>query len=267
MALVFDIKHFAVHDGDGVRTTIFFKGCPLRCVWCHNPESLCSVVEQFNTVKVFDGVDLDIVKTVGEELSTDKLMEEIMKDAIFYNQSGGGVTVSGGEPLMQVDALLELLFRCKKQGLHTAVDTSGYASEEVFRRVVDSNLVDLFLFDIKLVDSTAHKNATSRGNTLIFNNLNYLASSGIRTVLRVPMIPQYSFTDSNIKLLIEFLATIKSTNIAEITLLPYHNIANHKYAQLGYHTLIDSSIQPLSKGALEPLQAELSALGWSVSIG
>lgn len=268
MALIFDIKHFAIHDGDGIRTTIFFKGCPLRCKWCHNPESLEFSIEKFDTQRLFDGKLINITETVGREVTTQMLMQEIMKDKIFYNNSnGGGVTISGGEPLMQIDSLLELLAKCKENSIHTAVDTSGYTSKANFKKLLDSGCVDLILFDIKVIDQKLHQEVTQRDNALILENLELLRNTQIRTIIRVPMIPDISFTQQNIEQLIEFLDKIKSSNITEISLLPYHNTAKGKYSRFKYKYLMNEDLQSLNREDLECVKQILQSKDWKVSIG
>lgn len=268
MALIFDIKHFAIHDGDGIRTTIFFKGCPLKCKWCHNPEGIRCGVETFEIERLFDGKQIKIRETVGREMSSDMLMQEVLKDRVFYKNSiKGGVTISGGEPLMQVDALLDLLLKCKNSGIHTAVDTSGHTDEGNFKRLLESGCVDLILFDIKVIDSTLHKDVTGQDNNAILNNLKLLKNSYIRTILRLPMIPDISFTPQNIEQLVNYLANIKSSNIAEISLLPYHNTANGKYARFNYKCAMPSDLKSLDRGELAEVRQLLQNKGWKVSIG
>ena len=169
--IIFNIKHFAVHDGPGIRTTVFFKGCPLSCRWCHNPESINPNLEEIEVP--YARVSVTAKKcgkdTVGKKVQVSEIMSEVLKDVIFYDESGGGITISGGEPLMQPDFLFSLLKECKIHNIHTCVDTSGYAPRKIIESIVD--YVDLFLYDIKLLDNEEHVRYTGVKNDRIFQNL------------------------------------------------------------------------------------------------
>jgi pyruvate formate lyase activating enzyme len=169
--LIFDIKRFALHDGPGIRTTVFLKGCPLRCWWCQNPESIREFPETIKVKSVSSSYNkfCEEESTFGKEYSVDSLMEELIKDRIFYEESGGGITFSGGEPLVQYKFLSETLNRCKKNGLHTVIDTSGYAPIESFNEIY--NMTDIFLFDIKMLNAELHRKFTDVSNELILRNL------------------------------------------------------------------------------------------------
>ncbi|MEA3462328.1 MAG: radical SAM protein, partial [Bacteroidota bacterium] len=147
MLTIFDIKRFAVHDGPGIRTTVFLKGCPLRCAWCHNPESQQMKPVTVDVTRKVNGKNVAGKRKYGEQVKVDELVEKVLRDVHYYEESGGGVTFSGGEPLLQPEDLLQLLEACKKHGLHTCVDTSGYASWEQFEAIVP--FTDLFLYDLK----------------------------------------------------------------------------------------------------------------------
>ncbi|MFI3322154.1 MAG: radical SAM protein [Rikenellaceae bacterium] len=268
MALIFDIKHFAINDGDGIRTTVFFKGCPLRCRWCHNPEGIKGGVESFAVKRLFDSVEIETIEKVGRIVTVEEIFEEIEKDMVFYaNSKGGGVTFSGGEPLRQIDELLKLLALCKERGIHTAVDTSGCVESYIFDRLTASGLVDLILFDIKGVDSDLHKKGTGRDNNLILENLKSLKDSSIRTILRFPAIPIYTYTAVNVDKMVDLISEIKCDNISEISLLPYHDIARGKYSKYSYEYLMPKSLKSMPKASLEDLKMRLEGLGWSVKIG
>lgn len=212
LGLLFDIKRFALHDGPGIRTTVFFKGCPLNCWWCHNPESL-------------DPEDAD---GIGSRKTPAELMSEIEKEVIFYDESGGGVTFSGGEPLMQPEFLEALLEDCKAKGIHTALDTTGCVAPDVFNPLVDK--VDLFLYDLKLMDDGKHKEYTGMSNQYSLENLKTLARKGKRVIVRFPMIPGITDTEENVKAVAAFVSELKK--IRDITILPYHKIAEDKYRRL-----------------------------------
>ena len=195
---VFNIQHFSIHDGPGIRTTVFFKGCPLHCKWCHNPESISEKREIIlyeercircgACVKVCTSGaahrDGDIIVT---ELSTEEVINEIVKDLVFYDQSGGGVTFSGGEPLLQYEFLTSILQFCKKQNIHVAIDTCGFASPEIIDMI--SQYTDLFLYDIKIPDSRKHEEFTGVPNEIIHHNLQRLVELGKEVIVRVPLIP------------------------------------------------------------------------------
>jgi pyruvate formate lyase activating enzyme len=226
--IIFDLKKYAIHDGPGIRTTVFFKGCPLACWWCHNPEGRNPEPEPVDPERVRARKyvkDPSREGTIGYEVSVQYLLEEIEKDRMFYEQSGGGVTFSGGEPLMQVDFLSALLEGCRDAGMRTAVDTSGYAPRQAFERIVES--VDLFLYDIKLIDSVEHIEYTGISNELILDNLAWLVEKGPRIVPRIPLIPGVTDTEGNLRGIARFLSALES--IDEVDLLPYNTIAEDKF--------------------------------------
>lgn len=210
--VLFNIKRFAIHDGPGIRTTVFLKGCPQRCWWCHNPESL--------NPGVFDGI--------GETRTAAQVMQEIEKEMIFYDESGGGVTFSGGEPLMQPEFLSILMDRCKKNEIHITLDTSGCVSPIVFNSVIDK--VDLFLYDLKIIDENGHKKYTGASNRFALENLETLSKKRKKTIIRFPMIPGITDADENVTAVANFVCSLKS--IRDIEVLPYHRTAEQKYRRL-----------------------------------
>ena len=222
---IFDIKHFAVHDGPGIRQTVFFKGCPLNCWWCHNPESQNPCVEKYIRTRKLDGMEFTKETSVGYSISSADLLEIIKGDQVFFSESGGGVTFSGGEPLMQHHFLKEIMLLCKESGIHMALDTTGFASDLVIREIAE--LTDLFLFDLKLLDSEKHVKYTGVPVTQIIRNLKWLDENHDDIVIRFPVIPGITDTDENIKAVKKFLSRLKNTR--SIDLLPYHNISNGKY--------------------------------------
>lgn len=213
--MIFDIKKFAIHDGPGIRTTVFFKGCPLDCQWCHNPEC------KSDKADLFPGLNQDQL--------FEKVLKEIKKDIIFFDQSGGGVTFSGGEPLNQMDLLIELLVASKEAGIHTAVDTCGHAEFNNFQKILDQ--VDLFLYDIKLIDNNTHRKYTGVSNDLIFENLRALAKTGKEICIRVPLIPGITDRDENLSGIAELIQSLDSLNTVD--LLPYNLFGKSKYRKLG----------------------------------
>lgn len=223
--IVFDIKRYAVHDGPGIRTTIFMKGCPLRCLWCHNPESFSPQIEEFDQVKRLGGKSVQEKIQIGKEYSVKSLVKEIEKDQLFFDESGGGVTFSGGEPLFQIDFLASMLRECKAMDFHTVVDTSGFAPKEHLEWIIEH--VDLFLFDVKQMDDEEHKKLTGVSNRQILENLAYLIDQKKKLIIRYPMIPGFNDSYENIMKMIRFLED--STYQSEIHILPYHRMGKDKY--------------------------------------
>lgn len=261
--IVFDIKRFAIHDGPGIRTTVFLKGCPLRCWWCHNPESQ-ELKPEIDIRKIkLDGNTFEQTRIVGQSMSVDEVMKEIDKEAPFYEESGGGVTFSGGEPLMQPDFLLELLMACKEKGYHTAVDTSGHAKLEYFQKILP--YTDLFLFDIKHLDFEKHKEYTGVGNTLILENLRQIAESKSKIIIRVPVIPGITNSEAWFS---EFKNYLKSfgNKLKEVHLLPYHSMANNKYQKFNKINKL-TDLTDLKKSDLKTVQKLLEEAGFTVKIG
>ena len=263
-ALIFDIRRFTVHDGPGIRTTIFFKGCPMSCVWCHNPESISPHQETVVKRVIFDGREIERRETIGQFYSAEELIGEIMKDRVFFDESDGGVTFSGGEPLMQHLFLKEAIIACRENGIHVALDTSGHASEKIFREIV--SLTNLVLFDIKETDEARHIKATGVSRKAIMHHLEWLAGTNIETILRVPVVPGYTFNENFIRSLEQLMTSVKSNNIRQIDLLPYHATAAHKYERCGYRNRMGNT-QTLEKKELLPMKAELEKTGWVVTIG
>ena len=229
--LIFDIKKCALHDGPGIRTTVFFKGCPLDCKWCHNPESRNAEPESFRLADCRGDQLLSgkTHETVGRTVTVDEVMNELLKDLIFYEQSGGGVTFSGGEPMIQADFLKAVLQDCKAEGLHTAVDTSGYVDYVEFEKL--KGLVDLYLYDIKLIDDRSHQEYVEVSNRLILENLKQLYTNGANLHLRFPMIPGITDTDENLEASALFVADL--SDVKEVSLMPYNKMGEDKADRFG----------------------------------
>jgi pyruvate formate lyase activating enzyme len=242
--IIFNTQKYALHDGPGIRTTVFLKGCPLSCWWCHNPEG------QARDPQILKAADNQAYKdeTAGRRATVDEIIREIEKDIVFYDESGGGVTFSGGEPLSQPQFLLALLRKCRQREVHTAVDTTAFSDREVFRQMLE--LADLILFDLKLMDDRAHKRFTGVSNRAILQNLTLAANSNTPLHLRVPIIPEITDTKENISAIAQYLKTLP--RLKRIDILPFHDSADKKYERLGM-------VNPM-QGALPPTQAHMAEI-------
>jgi pyruvate formate lyase activating enzyme len=261
--IIFDIKRFALHDGPGIRTTIFLKGCAASCWWCHNPESQSEGIEKAIRRNVFDGCIFEEEENVGRNITVDEVMAEITKDVVFYNESGGGVTFSGGEPLVQADFLSEVLNRCHKQGIHTTLDTTGYAAANIFKSIIP--IVDLFLYDLKFIDDSLHQKYTGVSNENILKNFHTLIGNQKPIIIRFPVIPGITDDKLNIEALLSYIARIQ-TSLLGIDLLPFHKIAGHKYTKLQKENLMAGTKEP-SKASLERMKHKFEKSGLPVKIG
>ncbi|MEI7492305.1 MAG: glycyl-radical enzyme activating protein [Bacteroidota bacterium] len=261
--LVFDIRKFTVHDGPGIRCTVFFKGCPLSCRWCHNPESQCGLPETSTKSVSLDGRIFTEEETAGTWMEVDDILKEVAKDRVFYDESGGGITISGGEPASQPEFLLSLLKELKAIGLHTALDTCGHTEWKNMMATMD--YIDLYLYDLKIIDEGLHLKYTGGANKLILENLKKLAGLGKKIIVRVPVVPGINDDDESFRALYLYLEPIgKALN--EINLLPYHAAAESKYKRFGKENLM-KDIKSLPKEALIKRKEELEALGYVVRIG
>jgi len=264
--IIFDIQHYAVHDGPGIRTIVFFKGCPLKCEWCCNPESqsffpqlrhidfkcksCLSCIEscKLNAVsfhennllrnfdscysckekQCFENCNFEALKISGAKYSVEKVIEIVSKDIPFYNNSGGGVTFSGGEPFSQPEFLFQLLKECKTKNIHTAVETCGWCNTEDIKKSI--NVIDLFLFDLKLLNDEQHIKFTGKSNRIILENLKFIAASQKKVIIRFPLIPGITDTSQNIN---EIITLMKDYNLKEICVEPYHTLGIEKYKEHG----------------------------------
>jgi pyruvate formate lyase activating enzyme len=216
---IFDIREFAVHDGPGIRTTVFLKGCPLRCAWCHNPEGFVCACQTMSTAAG--------QRPVGQDISAEALADILNRQAEIFAANEGGVTFSGGEPLMQAEFLVAVIDRLAN--IHVLLDTSGYADEGEFRSVVER--CNLVYFDLKLIDPALHRRFTGQDNAPILGNLRRLAELEIPYVVRVPLVPGVTDTDTNLTAIAEVLRDL--SGVQEVNLLAYNRAAGGKYPGLG----------------------------------
>ena len=252
---IFNIQRFSIHDGPGVRTIVFLKGCPLRCKWCCNPEG-----QEWAPENMITG---GISKLVGRDMTVREIMDEILRDRVYYNRSGGGgITLSGGECLWQPDFSEALLRASKEYGISTAIETTGYAEIDVIRRLLP--YVDTVLMDIKHTDPVKHKEFTTRDNGLILENAKHIARESKCLIVRTPVIPTFNDTPDEIRSIASFAKSLGS--VQEMHLLPYHRIGSDKYKGLG-RTYTMAHISPPSKEHMQELLEAVNATGLIGSIG
>ena len=274
---IFNIQRFSLHDGPGIRTTIFFKGCPLKCLWCQNPEglSISNEIFQYSAKCIgcksclescpegaisFDGQDVVIdrhicklcmicadncptgaLEALGMKMTIKEITDETLKDRVIFEESGGGVTLSGGEPLMQLDFVTELLKTMKELNINTAVETSGFVSMEALKKV--SPWTDLFLYDLKLLDPERSKEYTGISSKTIIDNLKYLAQNGSQLIIRMPLVPGINDHHDHLRLM---AVTLKENVINELELIPYHSLGANKYRGLNMEYQLQE-LEPPSK--------------------
>lgn len=250
---IFDIQRFSVHDGPGIRTTVFMKGCPLRCRWCHNPEGLlmlpqlqffeekcigCGLCGERNKLSDADNCPSEALKLCGRTVTEEEILNEVLKDRIFYADNGG-VTFSGGECLLQADFVAAVLKPAKDAGLHTAIDTCGYVEWESIEKTID--VCDLYLYDVKCVDPAKHKEYTGVDNSLIIDNLKRLSLVGKEIWVRIPVIPNFNNDEREMTEMSKLLSSIPS--LKQVTLMPYHTLGASKYKTLGLLYPYDTSLK------------------------
>ena len=291
---VMEIERFAIHDGPGIRTVVFLQGCPLRCGWCSNPESQqirtqlmhinsrctgCGTcanncphanIRMENGRPVFDRDKCitckscaeaclqNAIRFAGEALSVQDIMQVVLRDKAYYEQSGGGITVSGGEPFVQFSGLMRLLESCKKEGLHTAIETTGQVNPEKIKKAAP--LTDLFLYDIKHTDKALLKKETQADLQTILSNLSYLSGYPEKVVIRIPVIPGFNFNPKDIQSIFNLA---KEKGLTTIHLLPYHTLGKDKYEQLGLKYTYPHE-QMLTKEQLSPFKKMGEAMGLNI---
>ncbi len=251
---IFNIQRFSIHDGMGIRTIVFFKGCYMRCAWCCNPESQRYEIETLT--------EKDKTKTVGKDVTVGEILPELLADSPYYRRSGGGVTLSGGECLAQPVFARDLLRACKENGLHTTVESTGNAAWEHIEGILP--YLDLYLLDIKHMDSAKHKEYTTVGNERILENARKIADSGVELIIRTPVVPTFNDTPEEIRAIAKFAASLRGVN--EHHLLPYHRLGQDKYEGLGRSYSL-KEIEPPSQEKMEYLLSVAEESGLKVQIG
>ncbi len=251
---IFNIQRFSIHDGPGIRSIVFFKGCFLRCAWCCNPESQSYEIQTM----VENGKE----KTVGRDVTVEEILPELLADSTYYRRSGGGVTLSGGEMLGQPQFAKDLLNACKQHGLHTAVESTAFAPFETIEKVLP--YIDLFMLDIKHMDSAKHKEYTGQPNELILQNAKKLAQSGVELIIRTPVVPGVNDSEKEIRAISKFAASLPS--VKEYHLLPYHRLGQDKYAGLGRNYAL-KEILPPEQERMEYLLSVAQESGLKCQIG
>jgi pyruvate formate lyase activating enzyme len=296
---IFDIKRYSIHDGPGIRTTVFLKGCALRCLWCHNPESIhpgpqlmhwpsrCArchacvkacptgaIAADAAGAVIIDRSRCDLcgrcaeaclydaVQVVGREMSVEDVLAEVERDRIFYEQSGGGVTLSGGDPSVQSDFAEALLDGCRSRGIRTALDTAGLSANGAFERL--ARKADLVLYDIKCFDETRHRDFTGVSNAPILENLERLTASGPEIWVRIPLVSGVNDDDGNIRRTIAFLASLKT--VRRVGLLPYHAGGLEKALRIGQASSFRKFAAP-SEGRIAAIETAFREAGFDVRRG
>ncbi len=283
---IFDIKKFAIHDGPGIRTTLFLKGCPLNCLWCHNPEGIQNRINLWyferkciqcnscisacpnkalshgkgddpyisinrskcdNSGACVKACPTTALTFDGYEMEVNEAVDKLMQDKIFYKQSGGGITISGGDPLFQYDFSREVLKKCRTQGVHTAIETCMYAKKEIFQSFF--GLVDLFIVDIKIMDPDKHQKYVGTGNDLILSNFKTLSKSNQNILVRIPLIPEITSTEDNIRSISQFV--VKNAPDTAIELINFNPLAENKYRLMGKDNISLSEMKPYSQKELD----------------
>jgi pyruvate formate lyase activating enzyme len=297
--IIFDIKRYAIHDGPGIRTTVFFKGCPLNCTWCHNPEGIkeepevilrpnrcdpdctacisvcpheaitkknseirinkskCDLCGKCGDICVYEAVEM-----AGKKVTDLEVLNEVLKDSLFYEDSSGGVTLSGGEPTIQPKFLKALLKRFRQKNISTILDTSGFAPFEIFEDIQRD--VDLFLYDLKVMDDDKHRKFTGVSNKLILENLRRLSRNGSKVIARIPLIPGVNEDEKNLKETVDFLKSVG--NIHRVNILPFHKSWCEKYKALNQEEP-KISFKPISDTQQEEIRSYMAGFGFDVKIG
>ncbi len=284
--LVFNVQRFSLHDGPGVRSTVFMKGCPLTCAWCHNPESR-SPRQDFIRLRhrcmgcercTDEELDMEVVtgrteadveacptgalQAVGRKVTSGELTRELLHDRVFFDESGGGVTFSGGEPLLQAPFVIETMRALREEGVHTALDTCGFVHWETLREAAEA--ADVVLYDLKLMDEARHKAATGVSNRVILANLQSLAATHEHVWIRIPIIPGVNDDEANLTETARFLQSLRG--IRQVQLLPYHATGEAKFARVGLNYALHGTVPPDDR-TLDTMAERFRANGLTATIG
>ncbi len=251
---IFDVQRFSVHDGPGVRTIVFLKGCVLRCKWCCNPESQNSEIEKM--------IQEGKTKVVGKDVTVAEIMETVERDRIYYSRSGGGVTLSGGESLVQAEFAAAILKACKESGINTALESTGCADFEKIKLLLPN--LDLYLMDIKHTNPEKHKKFTGRSNELILENARKIANEAKKLIIRVPVIPTFNCSAEEIADIASFAKTLNG--VEELHLLPYHRLGADKYTALGREYEM-KHLELIPESHIEKLKSVVESKGLKCVIG
>jgi pyruvate formate lyase activating enzyme len=262
--LIFSVKRYSIHDGPGIRVTFFMKGCPLNCLWCHNPEGISPFPETVIRTDKVGEKEFSKIEEAGKYYSIEDILEILDKESVFINKSKGGVTFSGGEPILQFEFLLEVLKACKAKGYHTAVDTSGYSPAENFKTIIP--FTDLFLFDIKHMDNVRHIELTGVSNKRILENYKLLLNSSREIMARIPVIPGCNDDQDHLERLRRFLSDTKTKNLKMINLLPFHKTGLSKYKRFNMPYKMEN-VKPPSNEKMAELRKFFMETGVKVKIG
>jgi pyruvate formate lyase activating enzyme len=262
--LIFSVKRYSIHDGPGIRVTFFMKGCPLNCLWCHNPEGISPYPSSVALSNRIGDKEFVTNSEVGKYYSVENILDILAKESVFLNQSKGGVTFSGGEPMLQFEFLLEVLKACKANGYHTTVDTSGYSSPGNFKSILP--YTDLFLFDLKHIDDAKHIELTGVSNRLILNNYIMLLESGKDLIVRFPVIPGHNDEPGHLDSIKKYLSSTKTDSLRKICLLPYHKIGASKYKRFNMPYRMGNVESP-SKERMKELKEFFSDIDVKIKTG
>lgn len=267
--ILFNVQRYSIHDGGGIRTLIFFKGCPLTCPWCSNPESRKMGIQVEKADKGFIrgtyckryNKDDESIMTIGENVTLDEVIKQVEKDRVFYKTSKGGVTLSGGEVLTQSHFAIELAKELKKLGINIAIETSGMGNSQELLKL--AKYVDTVLYDLKIIEEEKCKQILGGSSSLIINNFRMLIKNGVRVIPRIPLIPGYTTTDENIMAIIEI---VKEENIQEVHLLPFHQYGSGKYEYLDMEYNL-KDINPPTKEEVNKIKEKFEIENIKINIG
>lgn len=274
--LIFSIQRYSLNDGNGIRTIVFLKGCPLRCPWCSNPESQSFGREIFRREKLCINCNSNDILTcnvepelcptnaksyIGDKMTIDEIVEEVNKDKIFYETTNGGVTISGGEPLSHSEFLITLLKALKDENIHTAMETSGFGALDVLNKAAD--YLDLILFDLKIMDREKAKSIINIDMDVVRKNFKHLLKKNKEVIPRVPLIPNFTMDKQNIDDIISFIV---SSNLKEVHILPFHQYGSSKYRALGLEYKL-MNLKPPEDKEIQNIKKYMEKYGLRVTIG